>query len=108
MKKLLFCLRRPGGTLFVNIFKKHAKKTCFWDDARKERHLADREWVGGATPLFVRTAPPGPRVASAKNFSLKVVSTVIRYFIFSIALSLLLPTTYYLLPTTYLLREISD
>ena len=23
----------------------------------KERHLADREWVGGATPLFEKTAP---------------------------------------------------
>ncbi|MGD2084798.1 MAG: amino acid adenylation domain-containing protein [Candidatus Aminicenantes bacterium] len=45
-----FCLRRPGGALFINILKKHAKKTSFWDDAPKERHQADREWAGGATP----------------------------------------------------------
>jgi hypothetical protein len=38
--------------LFINILKKHAKKTSFWDDAPKEHHQADREWVGGATPLF--------------------------------------------------------
>jgi amino acid adenylation domain-containing protein/non-ribosomal peptide synthase protein (TIGR01720 family) len=62
-----FCLRRPGA-LFTNILKKHAKKTSFWDDAPKERHQADREWVGGATPLFEKTAPV--REASAKDFLL--------------------------------------
>jgi hypothetical protein len=38
---------------FTNILKMHAKRTSFWDDAPKERHQADREWVGGATPLFI-------------------------------------------------------
>jgi hypothetical protein len=38
--------------LFINILKKHAKKKSFGDDAPKEHHQSDREWVGGATPLF--------------------------------------------------------
>ena len=52
-----FCLRRPGEVLFINILKKLSKKTSIWDDTPKERHLTDREWVGGATPLFEKTAP---------------------------------------------------
>jgi hypothetical protein len=36
----------------------------------KERHLADREWVGVADPLFEKTAPPWP---PSKNFLLKAV-----------------------------------
>jgi MoaA/NifB/PqqE/SkfB family radical SAM enzyme len=42
----------PALTFFINILKKHAKKTSFGDDAQKERHLTDRELVGGATPLW--------------------------------------------------------
>ena len=38
------------GHHFINILKKHAKKTSFWDEVPKERHQTDREWVGGATP----------------------------------------------------------
>jgi hypothetical protein len=49
-------------TLFINIFKKLAKKTSIWDDARKERHLADREWVGGATPLFEKRVPDSQKL----------------------------------------------
>jgi len=58
------CLRRQG-VIFINILKKHAKKQAFEMTPPKERHQADREWVGGATPLFEKTAP-GPR----KNFYL--------------------------------------
>jgi len=40
------------GALFINILKKLAKKTSIGDDTPKERHLADREWVGGSHPPF--------------------------------------------------------
>jgi amino acid adenylation domain-containing protein len=60
-----FCLRQPGA-LFINILKKLAKKTSIGDDIPKKRHLTDREWVGGATPLFEKTAPV--RETSARNF----------------------------------------
>jgi len=38
------------GHHFINILKKHPKKTSFGDEVPKERHQTDREWVGGATP----------------------------------------------------------
>jgi ABC-type multidrug transport system permease subunit len=43
---------RDLATFFNNIPEKHAKKQAFEMTPPKERHQTDREWVGGATPLF--------------------------------------------------------